>query len=360
MSAIKRDDAVLVSVVIPAYNAAGFIGNAINSVLSQTIADYEILVVNDGSPDTEQLERALAPFARQVRYLKQDHRGPSATRNCGIVSARGKYVAFLDSDDRWVPEHLETQLTVLESNPGLGLVYCNSQLVKNDIPVGTTFEQESQVMPVTFEALLAELCTVSLSATVALRKDLIDAGLFDEDLVRCEDFDLWLRMAHCGTQMTHHSQITVLRTISSNGLSASEYAMRCARFKVLEKVGASLALSQSQKDLLGRRLRLVGAMINLDRLKLLMYAGQFGDALVAAKQAASVLPTWKLRLAVSGLKRAPHLLRVYYRFHERLLAARNRRRLSAFAREARANQTASDSQLTRPRFAAASAAPLVQ
>lgn len=331
MSARKKDR-ILVSVVVPAYNAAGFITTAIDSVLAQTVTDVEILIINDGSPDTEQLEWALLPYTSQIRYLKQEHRGPSAARNLGIKSAQGRYVAFLDSDDAWLPEHLATQLAVLRSDPSLGLVYSDSVLQKNGSPIGRTFDRESQVLPVTFDALLEELCTVNLSTAVAARQDLIDAGLFDETLVRCEDFDLWLRMAFRGTRMTHHSAANVCRTVSPSGLSANEYLMRCSRFTVLTKVGSMMALSQSQQELLGRRLRFAEAMVNLDRLKLLMYAGQFAEALIAAQQAASVLHSRKLRLAVAGLRVAPRILRAYYRLHEQMLAARNQRRHAAYAR----------------------------
>src|ERR1700756_479405 len=115
----------LVSVVIPAFNAARYIPATINSVLSQTLRQFEILVVNDGSPDTSELEFALKPYAGRIRYIKQTNRGPAAARNTGIREARGKYTAFLDSDDLWFPEHLASQVLMLERDPSLGLTYSN-------------------------------------------------------------------------------------------------------------------------------------------------------------------------------------------------------------------------------------------
>ncbi len=136
--------------------------------------------------------------------------------------------------------------------------------------------------------------------------------------------------------MTHHSQAGVRRTVSPSGLSSDEYRMRCARAVVLKKVGATMALSDSQRQLLAKRLQLVNAMANLDRLKMLMSAGQFEEALEAAREASAVLGSWKLRVVVAGLRRAPRVVRSYYKLHEQLLAMRNRRRSARYARLAMA------------------------
>jgi glycosyltransferase involved in cell wall biosynthesis len=100
----------LVSVIIPAYDVAEFIGEALDSVFAQTFTDYEVIVINDGSPDTAKLERALAPYLSRIVYLKQENRGVSAARNTGINAARGSLIAFLDGDDVWLPNYLEVQV----------------------------------------------------------------------------------------------------------------------------------------------------------------------------------------------------------------------------------------------------------
>src|SRR5262245_48281148 len=99
-----------VSVVIPAYNCADFIAETLDSVFSQTFDNYEVIVINDGSPDTESLERVLAPFQDRIVYLKQDNQGPSGARNSAIRHARSAYVAMLDSDDIWLPDYLAEQM----------------------------------------------------------------------------------------------------------------------------------------------------------------------------------------------------------------------------------------------------------
>src|SRR6516225_4148511 len=114
-----------ISVVIPAYTCAASIGAALESVFSQTFREFEVIVINDGSPDTPQLERALTTYQERIQYIRQENAGPSSARNRGIRQARGKYVAFLDSDDFWFPRHLENQINLLLGDPSLHFVYAN-------------------------------------------------------------------------------------------------------------------------------------------------------------------------------------------------------------------------------------------
>ena len=111
-----RDDnkEPLISVIIPAYNAASVIARTIDSVLSQTFTDFEILVVNDGSPDTPELEAVLESY--RIVYHKQENRGAGAARNVGVNNARGQFLAFLDADDYWLPNYLEAQMAVLQKS----------------------------------------------------------------------------------------------------------------------------------------------------------------------------------------------------------------------------------------------------
>jgi len=274
---------IVVSVVIPAYAAAAFIQTALDSVLQQSFGNYEIIVVNDGSPDTKLLEGALTPYWARIRYFNRANMGPSAARNYGILQARGEYVAFLDSDDFWMPDHLEQAMRMFRHDPSLGLVYGDSFLLKNGQVIGRTFARESQVLPVQFESLLEETCTVTTSTTVASRGALLQAGLFDERLRRCEDFDLWLRMAFRGVKMTHHSEATACRTVSQSGLSADGHRMKCDRLGVFAKVASTLPLSSDQRKVLNERYEKTEAAAHLDRFKTCLYKGNFADAASAAR-----------------------------------------------------------------------------
>src|ERR1022692_3740433 len=187
-------DAFTVSVIIPAYNSAKFIAEALDSVFAQTFPDYEVILINDGSPDTEELEAVLGPYRKRIVYLKQENGGPGKARNNGICCAQGEYVAFLDSDDRLLPEYLEAQLALFEKDPSLDLVY-SDLLLEGDSPLsGKTFMETCPSMgQATFDAVLTQKCQIPTSAVVARKQALLDAGLFDESLFVVEDYDLWLR-----------------------------------------------------------------------------------------------------------------------------------------------------------------------
>jgi glycosyltransferase involved in cell wall biosynthesis len=316
----------LVSVVIPAYNTAGLIAACVDSVLAQTLQDFEVIVVNDGSPDTALLEKNLEPYATRVRYLKQANSGPSAARNLAIRESRGRYIAFLDSDDVWLPQHLATQIAILQADQSLGLVYGDCLLTRNGTTIGTAFDREPQVQAVNFENLLQEQCTVITSAAIASRQAIVDAGLFDEELRRCEDFDLWLRLAFRGTRMANHRHVNVCHAVSNTTLSADDYQMACARMQVLAKLRQQVPLSAPLREMVERRYKLTEARAQLQRLKENIKAGEYEKALESAQHAALILENWKLRLAVLLLKYSPRALRSYYRIHESLLAARNRAR----------------------------------
>ena len=104
--------APIVSIVMPVYNAASYIGETLDSVFQQTFTDYEVIVINDGSPDTVKLEQALEPYIGRIRYIKQENLGAGAARNEGLRAAQGEFIAFLDADDLWLPNYLEEQLSL--------------------------------------------------------------------------------------------------------------------------------------------------------------------------------------------------------------------------------------------------------
>src|SRR5579859_2882238 len=116
----------LVSVIIPAYKAAEHIVKALKSVFAQTFSNYEVIVINDGSPDTPQFLEIIHPYSDRIRYLEQHNQGPAAARNRGILAANGEYMAFLDSDDCWFPSYLATQMRLLEGSSPIDLIYGNA------------------------------------------------------------------------------------------------------------------------------------------------------------------------------------------------------------------------------------------
>ncbi len=184
-----------ISVVIPAYNAAGTIGRAIRSVLDQTRPVDEIIVVDDGSVDgTAGLVERQFP---QVKLIRQANAGPSAARNTGIAAAGGEYIAFLDADDYWLPEKIERQVRLMTEHPDTALVACGQWRIAGGdekarphaADTGTAFYM------VTFRDLLRNNL-VGTSSVLAKAEALKSAGCFDISLKYGEDLDLWLKITY--------------------------------------------------------------------------------------------------------------------------------------------------------------------
>lgn len=189
----KRTDkpVPLVSVIIPTYNRAAMVGQAVESVLAQTYSDFELIVVDDGS--TDETDKVLSAYRDRIRLLQQSNRGVSAARNHGIRNAKGRLIAFLDSDDLWLPEKLSRQAAFFERYPESLICQTEEIWIRNGRRVNPKKRHRKLSGDIFGPSL--ELCLVSPSA-VMLRKVLFDEiGLFDEELPACEDYDLWLRVS---------------------------------------------------------------------------------------------------------------------------------------------------------------------
>jgi glycosyltransferase involved in cell wall biosynthesis len=308
-----------VSVVIPAYNAARSIGECLDSVFAQTFPSYEAIVVNDGSPDTADLDRALEPYRDSILYIKQENRGPGGARNAAIKEARGEYVAFLDSDDTWLPQYLAEQMRILRQDRTLDLVYADALLFGDPAQAGRTFMQNSPSRgSVTFESLLRGTCHVITSCVVARRATLIHAGLFDEEYFHAEDFDLWLRVAHRGGRISYHEQVLARHRKSEGTLSGETPRMLHSATGILRKALRTLDLSSDQRELLTTQLAECEAFADLEYGKKQLMGGQYGEAAEAFRRANRYYRKRELRLLLLGLRVAPRLLRRVYerRFRE--------------------------------------------
>ena len=181
-----------VSVIIPTYHRLPMLKEAVDSVLAQDFEDIELIVVDDASTDGtgEEMKR----YGGRVRLLQHSkNRGVSATRNTGILHARGKYIAFLDSDDLWVKGKLKIQVAFLDDNPQYPLCYTDEIWIRKGKRVNPMLKH-AKYSGWIFEKCLP-LCTLSPSSAV-MRKTLFSkVGLFDEALPVCEDYDFWLRVS---------------------------------------------------------------------------------------------------------------------------------------------------------------------
>ena len=185
-----------VSVIIPTYNRAHLVGRAIRSVLDQTRQDFELIVVDDGS--TDKTGRVVRSFTDdRIRYLRHErNRGGAAARNTGIKAARGTYIAFLDSDDEWLPEKLEKQVEEFQrADESVGVVYCAfwwcEEGAKLLSPSPPSLEKED------FQKLIHKRRAYVWTVTAMVRRNVLQAvGGFDERLPRCQETELWMRVSY--------------------------------------------------------------------------------------------------------------------------------------------------------------------
>ena len=193
--------ALPVTVIIPAYKAAGTIRRSLNSVLAQTSPPSEVLVVDDGSPDGEQLVDALASFGPTATLLSKRHGGASSARNFGIDRAQQEWIAFLDADDFWEPTKLERQFEIIRAHPELGLVGCRYYEQEPGQPRTPAGQKMSaycgRVLRSDTPAFDASL--VVWTGTLVISRKLFAGHRFVTGLEPAEDRDLWIRLFAAGS-----------------------------------------------------------------------------------------------------------------------------------------------------------------
>jgi glycosyltransferase involved in cell wall biosynthesis len=199
-----------VSVIIPTYNRAAMLRECLQSVQVQTYRDFEIIVIDDGSTDDT---RATAESFARVRYFYQENRGVAAARNYGIKLARGEYIAFLDSDDLWLPPHLQLTVSFLDAHPQIGMVYTTFTQVNSA-------HQPIRMYPArtgkhVYKDLLSKW--IVAAPTVVARKTVLEAvGGFDETMRVHEDGDLWRRILRRYEVMGIHEPLVLVRLHAEN------------------------------------------------------------------------------------------------------------------------------------------------
>jgi glycosyltransferase involved in cell wall biosynthesis len=232
-----------VSVIIPTFNRARKVVRAVTSVLSQTYADLEVIVVDDAS--TDDTANALAPFRGKIAtFAHGSNRGVSAARNTGIRKSSGPLIAFLDSDDYWLPEKAALQAAFFERHPQADICQTEEIWVRKGRRVNP---QKKHVKPSgdIFEASLKR-CLVSPSSVMLKRSLVEEVGPFDEDLPACEDYDLWLRISCRHPVHLIREHLVVKEGGHPDQLSSRYRGMDRFRIKALLKLLKSGTLNQRQ------------------------------------------------------------------------------------------------------------------
>lgn len=308
---LSQTAAPAVSVIMPAYGVAKYIGAAIDSVLHQTFTDYEIIVVNDGAPDTAELEVVLEPYRDHIIYIVHENRGLSEARNTAIRVARGRYLALLDPDDLWEPEYLAVQVGILENDPALDAIYPNALLFGDTFNAGKTYMEVSPSEgEVTLESLITEQCQVAIFVTA--RKDaVIRAGMFDPSIRISGDFDLWVRMVKQGSRISYTRRVLAQRRCRPDALSANHVGLYVDILRVLDKV-RTFDLTPSERETVEREHTKNVAVLNLYKGKKALADSNPQEAVKYFTDANDFLKSRKIAVTLNFLRFAPQLfLRLY-------------------------------------------------
>lgn len=240
----------MISVIIPTYNRCASLERAIHSVLSQKNAEFELIVVDDGSTDGT---RDLIHQIPQINYLHQNNRGVSAARNFGIKHAHGEWIAFLDSDDEWLPGKLAAQVQFFEENPSIKICQTNEIWIRKGVRVNP-MKKHAKKGGWIFEHCLP-LCAISPSSVMMHRSLFEQVGLFDESYPACEDYELWLRIASRYEVGLIEKDYLKKYGGHEDQLSQKHEAMDRFRVKALSGILASGILNSEQKKAAEKTLR---------------------------------------------------------------------------------------------------------
>jgi len=233
-----QTDPMHISVIIPTWNRAGRLREALQSVYAQTAPATEVIVVDDGSTDTTR-QMVLGEFP-QTRYIYQQNRGVSSARNTGIGAATGDWIALLDSDDRWQADKLAHQQQQLQDNPDYRIAHCNEIWIRHGKRVNPMKKHAKYGGKIYRHCL--PLCAISPSAVIIHREVFASVGLFDEQLPACEDYDLWLRICAVYPVLFSEQALVIKEGGHGDQLSRRYWGMDRFRIQALEKMLASRVL----------------------------------------------------------------------------------------------------------------------
>jgi len=241
------------SVIVPSFNRARFLGITVNSVLTQTFEDFELLVIDDGSTDhTDCLVRQFQD--PRVRYLRQDNRGVAAARNLGITQARGRFIGFLDSDDRYRADKLLVTREYIRRYKDFRVFHTEEIWYRSGQYLAQKLYHKKHSGHI-FEHSVA-LCSIGMSTSVLARSVFDEVGLFDESFPSCEDYDFWLRVTSCRPVLLIPQYLTIKEGGHGDQLSKKYPAMDTFRIralaaiiekKTLKKEYLAIALAELQR-----------------------------------------------------------------------------------------------------------------
>lgn len=267
-----------VSVIIPAFEISECIAETLDSVFAQTLQDFEVVVVNDGSKDTDLLEKNLEKYADRIIYGRQKNYGASLARNAAICLSRGKFIAFLDGDDLWLPNCLEKQIKTIEEKE-LDMIYCDAELFGDNFFNGQTYMETTpsngEVNPI---SLIDTTCNVITSGTIVRRTILAEVNLFDSRSIRSQDFDLWFRIAKFGAKIGYQRDVLIKYRLSATSLSGSNVERAERNVTILEFIRNKYVLTAEENEVVRDQIEFSEAEVELEKGKYNLIRGNYSKA----------------------------------------------------------------------------------
>lgn len=298
-----------VSVIIPCYKTAHFVAETLESVFAQTYRDFEVVLVNDGSPDTPELEEAIAPWRDKITYVQTQNCGLAGARNNGIRASKGELVALLDSDDTWEPNYLEVQVKKLDEDPSADIVYPRFATFGEGHHLG--MRSEFCRGEVTFSRLV-DLKIAVVVSVLARRSALERAGLFDDTLRSCEDFDMWLRCLKNGSRIIYHNQVLLRYRVRPDSLSANPVWMHSHAAAVLRKMQNSVSLTDQERRVVQSSIRREDGFKLFFEGKKAFLAEDYPRAINLIQQSNKLLKSVRISTILLALRTMPRICQLAY------------------------------------------------
>lgn len=245
----------MISAIIPTYNRASYLDEAIQSVLNQDYFNhrdsypFELIVVDDGS--TDQTQEVVESYEDRVKYIYQEHSGVSRARNLGLQNSRGSFIAFLDSDDLWKREKIRSQMSLMKVFPEAMVSYTQEIWIRRGMRVNPKRKHQKYSGWIFDKSL--PLCLLSLSSTLFRKEIFHEVGLFDEQLPACEDYDMGIRVALKYPFHLISKPLIIKKGGHSDQLSRKYWGMDRFRVQALEKILNS-NLTDLQKELVQKEI----------------------------------------------------------------------------------------------------------
>jgi glycosyltransferase involved in cell wall biosynthesis len=254
-----------VSVVLPAYNVTRYIGEALDSIFRQTFQHFEIIVVNDGCPDSEALERVLEPYRPRIRYVCQANAGIAGARNAGIREATAPLIVNLDPDDLMEPTCLEDQVLFMQAHPQIAARYVNPVYFGGTNLDGAHWmDINPSERHVSFRSVMAGRTCPANPGSILRRDTIMQVGWYDDSFVDSwEDFDLWLRILRGGEQISYTRAPLVRYRLRAGSLTHRQLHYMERALRVLDKAERTLIRTPEERGALERRRETVRYRLNI-------------------------------------------------------------------------------------------------